>query len=214
MKKGLTEVVFILDESGSMYSLTADTIGGFNSLIAKQRAEEGEALISAVVFSDSSRVIYDRVPVSEIRDMTDKDYRPAGCTALLDAIGSAVKHIRTVHKYAREEDVPEHTLFVITTDGMENASRKFTAPEIKKMISGMQEKGWEFIFLGANIDAVETAESMGISADTAVNYKSDSVGTSLLYSCVSEAVSCARSGKRKSSKWRDRLDADMASRKN
>lgn len=174
MRKNLTEIVFILDRSGSMSGLETDTIGGFNSMIEKQKKENGEALISTVLFDNVSEVIHDRVPVQKVEPMTDRDYSVRGCTALLDAIGGAIHHIGNVHKYARNEDVPEHTLFVITTDGMENASRRYDSETVKKMIERQKEKyGWEFLFLGANIDAVETAKHFGIGADRAVNYHSD-----------------------------------------
>ena len=182
MRKNLTEIVFILDRSGSMSGLEADTIGGFNSMIEKQKKAEGEALISTVLFDNTSEVIHDRVSVQNIKPMTDEDYTVRGCTALLDAIGGAIHHIGNVHKYARAEDVPEHTMFVITTDGMENASRRYDSEKVKKMIERQKEKyGWEFLFLGANIDAIETARHFGISEDRAVNYHSDSEGTQLNY---------------------------------
>ncbi|MBQ5317409.1 MAG: VWA domain-containing protein [Oscillospiraceae bacterium] len=211
MKKDLTEIVFIIDESGSMCDMTADTIGGFNSLIEKQRAEKGTAIVSAVLFSDRSKVIYDRTDLAGVRKMTNRDYVPGGCTALFDAVGSAVKHISNVHKYARDEDIPEHTLFIITTDGMENASRIYSSAKVKKMISDMQEKGWEFVFMGANIDAAETAEEIGISPETAVNYRSDKKGTAVLYGALSQAVSDIRRGKdlRRSASWRESVDEDM-----
>ena len=187
MRKNLTEIVFILDRSGSMSGLEADTIGGFNSMIEKQKKENGEALISTVLFDNVSEVIHDRVPVQKVESMTDSDYSVRGCTALLDAIGGAIHHIGNVHKYARIEDVPEHTLFVITTDGMENASRRYDSEKVKKMIERQKEKyGWEFLFLGANIDAVETAKHFGIGADRAVNYHSDHAGTQLNYEVLSE----------------------------
>ena len=180
MRKNLTEIIFILDHSGSMSGLEADTIGGFNSMIEKQKKAEGEALISTVLFDNTSEVIHDRVSVQNIKPMTDEDYSVRGCTALLDAIGGAIHHIGNVHKYARAEDVPEHTLFVITTDGIENASRRYDSEKVKKMIERQKEKyGWKFLFLGANIDAVETARYFGISEDRAVNYHSDSEGTQL-----------------------------------
>lgn len=186
MKKNLTEIVFILDRSGSMSGLEADTIGGFNSMIEKQRKADGEALVSTVLFDNMSEVIHDRVDIRDIKSMTDRDYTARGCTALLDAIGGAIHHIGNVHKYARKEDVPEHTLFVITTDGMENASRRYDSEKIKKMIERQKEKyGWEFLFLGANIDAVETAKHFGIGADRAVNYHSDHKGTQLNYEVLS-----------------------------
>ena len=158
MKKGLTEMVFILDRSGSMAGLEADTIGGFNSMIKRQKKGPGHALVSTVLFSDSSSVIYDRVDIERIEPMTNDQYYVYGCTALIDAIGGAIHHIGNVHRYAREEDRPEHTVFVITTDGMENASRYYTSDRVKAMVKRQKERyGWEFLFLGANIDAVETA---------------------------------------------------------
>ena len=169
MRKNLTEIVFILDRSGSMSGLERDTIGGFNSMIEQQKKAEGEALISTVLFDNVSEVLHDRVNVKDIRPMTDRDYTVRGCTALLDAIGGAIHHIGNVHKYARPEDVPEHTMFVITTDGMENASRRYNSEKVKQMIERQKAKyGWEFLFLGANIDAVETASQFGIGADRAV----------------------------------------------
>ena len=193
MKKNLTELVFILDESGSMSGLTADTIGGFNSLISKQKGEEGEALVTTVFFSNDSKTVHDRLPVGEVPKLTDKEYVPSGCTALLDAVGDTIRHISDIHRYVRKEDVPEKTLFVITTDGMENASRRFTQSEVKKMITAQQEMGWEFLFLGANIDAAETAGSMGIRAENAVEYHSDSAGTGALFCSVASAVRSVRS---------------------
>lgn len=196
MKKGLTEVVFILDRSGSMSGLEADTIGGFNSMIEKQKKEEGEALISTVLFDDQSEVLYDRVPVSKIEPMTDHQYYVRGCTALLDAVGGAIHHIANVHKYAREEDRPEKTLFIITTDGMENASRKYDYKKVREMVEKEKEKyGWEFLFLGANIDAIEVAGRFGISANRALNYECDSIGTQVNFRAVSNVVSGLRRSK-------------------
>ncbi len=213
MRKNLTEIVFILDRSGSMSGLEADTIGGFNSMIEKQKKTEGEALISTVLFDNTSEVIHDRVSVQNIKPMTDKDYTVRGCTALLDAIGGAIHHIGNVHKYARAEDVPEHTLFVITTDGMENASRRYDSEKVKKMIERQKEKyGWEFLFLGANIDAVETARGFGISEDRAVNYHSDSEGTQLNYEVVSEAICAVRCSAPLSADWKKRIDEDYEKR--
>ena len=214
MKKNLTELVFILDESGSMSGLTADTIGGFNSLIAKQKKEEGEALVSTVFFSNSSKVIHDRVKLEDVPKLTDREYVPSGCTALLDAVGDAVHHIANIHKYAREEDVPERTLFVITTDGMENASRKYSHKDVKKLIERVQEeKGWEFVFLGANIDAAETAGSIGISAEHAVDYHADCCGTEVLYEAVGCAVSSIRAEKGLNKAWKCSVEADNKRRK-
>ena len=213
MRKNLTEIVFILDRSGSMSGLEADTIGGFNSMIEKQKKTEGEALISTVLFDNASEVIHDRVSVQNIKPMTDEDYTVRGCTALLDAIGDAIHHIGNVHKYARAEDVPEHTMFVITTDGMENASRRYDSEKVKKMIKRQKEKyGWEFLFLGANIDAVETARHFGISEDRAVNYHSDSEGTQLNYEVVSEAICSVRCSAPLSADWKKRIDEDYEKR--
>lgn len=193
MKKGLTELVFILDRSGSMSGLEADTIGGFNSLINKQKMEEGEALISTVLFDDRAEVLYDRVPLNRIEPMNDKQYYVRGCTALLDALGGAIHHIGNVHKYAREEDRPEKTIFIITTDGMENASRRYTYKKVKAMVEHQRNKyGWEFLFLGANMDAIEVAGRFGVQANRAVNYECDSEGTQLNYDVLSKAVSRVR----------------------
>ena len=214
MTKNLTEIVFILDRSGSMSGLEADTIGGFNSLIEKQKNAEGEALISTVLFDNTSEVIHDRVSVQSINPMTRDDYTVRGCTALLDAIGGAIHHIENVHKYARNEDVPEHTLFVITTDGMENASRRYDGEKVKKMIERQKEKyGWEFLFLGANIDAVETARHFGISEDRAVNYHSNSEGTQLNYEVLSEAICAVRCSAPLGAGWKKRIDEDYKARK-
>ena len=214
MKKNLTELVFILDESGSMSGLTSDTIGGFNSLIAKQKKEEGEALVSTVFFSNNSKVIHDRLKLKAVPKLTDRDYVPSGCTALLDAVGDAVHHIANIHKYAREEDVPEKALFVITTDGMENASRKYSHKDVKKLIERVQEeKGWEFVFLGANIDAAETADSIGIRAENAVDYHADCCGTEVLYEAVGCAVSSIRAKKGLNKAWKCSVEADNNRRK-
>jgi len=196
MKKNLTEIVFILDKSGSMGGLEADTIGGFNAFVEKQRKEEGEAYVSTVLFSDHNSVVHDRVAIDKIEKMTDRDYCVGGCTALLDAIGDAIHHIGNVHKYAREEDRPEKTIFIITTDGMENSSTRYNYKKIKERIERQKEKyGWEFIFLGANIDAVEVAGRFGINRNHAVNYECDGAGTALNYMVLSEAVSKARRAK-------------------
>ena len=194
MKKDLTELVFIIDRSGSMAGLESDTIGGFNAMIEKQKREKGEALVSTVLFNTVTSVIHDRAALNRIRPMTNADYIAGGCTALLDAIGQAIRHIGNIHKYAREEDRPGHTLFVITTDGLENASRFYTADDVKKLIERQKKKyGWEFIFLGANIDAVETAARIGIGRDRTANYMSDRIGTRLNYKVISDAVSHIRS---------------------
>ena len=213
MKKNLTEIVFILDRSGSMAGLERDTIGGFNAMIEKQKKAPGEAVVSTVLFDSRSQVIHDRVSLQDIRPMTGEDYCVGGCTALLDAIGGAIHHIGNVHKYAREEDRPEHTLFIITTDGMENASRWYSAHRVREMIRHEKEKyGWEFLFLGANIDAVETARHFGISEDRAVNYHSDSEGTALNYEVLSETVCAVRANVPLDRTWKQRIDEDYARR--
>ena len=186
----ITELVFILDRSGSMSGFEADTIGGFNAMIEKQKEQEGTVYVSTVLFDNESEVIHDRVDIREIEPMTRKDYCVGGCTALLDAIGGAIHHIGNIHKYARPEDVPEHTIFVITTDGMENASRRYSSAEIKAKIRRQTEKyGWEFIFLAANIDAVETAEKIGIRRERAANYCQTKEGVGQSYYAMSEAIS-------------------------
>lgn len=193
MRENLTEIVFIIDRSGSMSGLESDTIGGFNSMIAKQQKVEGEAIVSTVLFDDETDVIHDRVAIGDVKKLTEEDYYVRGCTALLDAIGGAIHHIGNVHKYAREEDRPAKTLFVITTDGLENASRHYSFKDVKKLIKRQQEKyNWEFLFLGANIDAIEVAGNMGISRDRAANYNCDEVGTALNYQVLEAAVTRVR----------------------
>ncbi len=193
MKKNLTEIVFILDRSGSMSGLEKDTIGGFNAFIERQRKEEGEALVSTVLFSNVSEVILDRIPLNQISLMTEKDYTVGGMTALLDAVGDAVHHIRNVHKYIREEDCPEKTVFIIMTDGQENASRRYSYDKVKELVAKAQEKDhWEFLFLGANMDAIAAAASFGIHEDHAVRYENDEAGVELNYKVLSEAVADVR----------------------
>ncbi len=193
MRKGLTEVVFILDRSGSMSGLEADTIGGFNSMLEQQRKGEGEVIISTVLFDDVTEVLHDRIDIAKVEPMTDKQYYVRGCTALLDAVGGAIHHIGNIHKYARKEDVPEKTLFIITTDGMENASRQYSYDRVKHMVERQKEKfGWEFIFLGANIDAIDVAGRFGINPNRAVNYENDGQGTALNYMAMSETITSVR----------------------
>lgn len=213
-KNNMTELVFILDRSGSMAGLEADTVGGFNSMIEKQRAEDGDCFVSTVLFNDESKVLYDRVRLTEVPKMTHRDYMPYGSTALIDAIGGAIHHIGNVHKYARPEDVPAHTLFVITTDGYENASRRYTSDEVKRMIEHRKKKyGWEFIFIGANIDAVETASRYGIDRDRAVNYNADEKGTQILYEAVSSVVDSVRADEAIDTDWCECIAADFKRRK-
>ncbi len=214
MKNNITELVFILDRSGSMAGLEKDTIGGFNALIEKQRKKEGKCLVSVVLFDNVSEVLLDRVELDSVKPLTEEDYWVRGCTALIDAIGGAVKHISGVHKYARAEDVPEHTMFVITTDGMENASRKYTSDEVKKMIERKKEEaGWEFFFIGANIDSVKTAGSFGIGEDRAVKYHADKEGTRVLFETVADTVTCVRNNKAVGAGWSERIKKDFAGRK-
>ena len=220
MKKGLTEIVFILDRSGSMSGLEQDTIGGYNSLIRKQKSEDGEAIISTVLFDDQTEVLHDRVHLDSIKPMTEKEYYVRGCTALLDAVGGAIHHIGNVHKYARKEDVPEKTLFIITTDGMENASRRYSYEKVKHMIERQKKKfGWEFLFLGANIDAIDVAGRFGIQPERAVNYNCDSKGTALNYRVLSKVVSRVRQCEFEDMDdmfddctWKDEIEADFKAR--
>ena len=214
MKKNLTEMVFILDKSGSMSGLEADTIGGFNSMIERQKREEGQALVSTVLFSDNSAVIHDRVDIAKVEPLTNRQYFVGGCTALIDAIGGAIHHIGNVHKYAREEDVPEHTIFVITTDGMENASHRYSSDQVKEMVKRQKEKyGWEFLFLGANIDAVETAAHFGIGEERAVTFHNDAMGQKLNYQVLSKTVSSLRACAPVGREWKEEIEEDFKSRK-
>lgn len=215
MKNNLTELVFIIDKSGSMSGLESDTTGGFNSMIEKQKKQEGECYVSTLLFDTRVKVIHDREKLENVRKMTDEDYVAGGCTALLDAVGGAIRHIANIHKYARKEDVPERTMFVITTDGYENASRKYSLEKVKEMIEKEREKyGWEFIFIGANIDAAETAQNMGIAKERAVNYHADEDGTRAVYDAVEKAVGCVRSRMSLgSSCWSEDLSEDFRSRR-
>ena len=209
----MTELVFILDRSGSMSGLEKDTIGGFNSMIEKQKKEAGEALVSTVLFDNESVVIHDRLPLDAVPRMTEKEYFTRGCTALLDAVGGAIHHIGNVHKYARRDDVPEKTMFIITTDGYENASRRYDSEKVRQMIGRQKEKyGWEFLFLGANIDAAAEAGRFGISADRAVTYKCDEAGTALNYEVISEAVCAVRASEPLGADWKKRIDEDVQRR--
>ena len=210
IKNNVTEIVFIIDRSGSMSGFEKDTVGGFNSTIEKQKSLEGRCYVSTVLFSNESEVVHDRALLENVKPMTENDYQVGGCTALYDAIGGAIHHIGNIHKYARAEDVPEHTVFIITTDGMENASRSYDGRTVKRMIKRQQEEhGWEFIFLGANIDSAETADRMGIRRDRAANYRQDSKGMKASYETMNEAITAVRGNcSLDSGEWRRKIDND------
>lgn len=213
MKKDLVELVFILDRSGSMSGLEDDTIGGYNAMLEKQKKEPGEAIITTVLFDDRYELLHDRINLRGIEPITDKEYFVRGSTALLDAVGRTINKIGNAQKHTVEEERAERVLFVITTDGMENASREFTYEKVKQMIEHQKCKyGWEFIFLGANIDAISTAERFGISKDRATNYNADSEGTLLNYEVISETVSCIRANREISKDWKERIDEDFKKR--
>lgn len=209
MKNNITELVFIIDRSGSMAGMEADTIGGFNAMIEEQKKPDGKVYVSTVLFDNYSEVLHDRVDIQKIEPMTGRQYHVRGCTALMDAIGGAIHHIGNIHKYARPEDVPEHTMFVITTDGMENASREYSSQRVKEMITRQQEKyGWEFLFVAANIDAVETAAHMGIRPERAANYQQTCRGTRSAYDAMNYAVDSIRRSQPMASEWKEKLDND------
>lgn len=215
MNKNLTEIVFILDRSGSMAGLESDTIGGFNAMIKEQKSNEGYANVSTILFDDKTEVLHDRVDIKEIKPMTDREYFVRGCTALLDAVGGAITHMGNVQKFAKEEDKAGKVLFIITTDGYENASSEFSAEKVKDLIERQKSKyGWEFIFMGANIDAVKTAKSFGISEDCAANYIADERGTELNFMAMNNAISNVRSNKKLSKDWKKDIEADFQNRKN
>lgn len=212
-KNNITELVFILDRSGSMAGLESDTIGGFNAMIEKQRKVAGECYVSTVLFDNTSEVLHDRVKLSDIKPMTEDDYTVRGCTALIDALGSAITHIGNIHKYARAEDVPQNTMFVITTDGMENASSRYSSKQVKKMIQRQKSKyGWKFLFIGANIDAVETAKCYGIEKERAVNYNADKKGTKVVYETLAKAVCRVRESKPLDDSWSATINEDFENR--
>ena len=213
MNNNITELVFLIDRSGSMSGLEKDTVGGFNSMIEKQKKQDGKCFVSTVLFDHETEVLHDRLPLDRIGKMTENEYFTRGSTALLDALGGAIRHIGNIHKYARNEDVPEHTMFIITTDGMENSSHQYTAERIKVMIERQKsEYGWEFLFIGANIDAVTTAAKYGISEDRAVNYNADAAGTQLVYEAIEATVGAVRSGKKLSSRWSKSINEDYKKR--
>ena len=207
----MTEIIFILDRSGSMEGLEADTIGGFNSMMRKQASEPGDALVSTLLFDNDVEVIHDRLNIKDVPEITSKEYR--GCTALLDAVGGAIKHISMIHKYARKEDIPEKTLFIITTDGMENASRLYSYDDVRSMVEHQKSKhGWEFIFLGANIDAAAEASRYGIDSSMAVNYNCDSEGVGISFKVMENVVRSYRNTCEAPKDWRKRIDDDFKSR--
>ena len=209
MKNNITELVCILDRSGSMSGLESDTVGGFNAMLDRQRRQGGACFVSTVLFDNESTVLHDRVSIDAVAPLTAADYVPGGCTALLDAIGGAIRHIEGVHRYVRAEDVPEHTIFVITTDGQENASHRFGSDEVRRMIERKKEAdGWEFLFLAANIDAVETAANIGIRPDRAANYRADGAGTKRMFGAMAEAVSAMRCREELSRDWAAELEQD------
>ena len=213
MNNNLTELVFILDRSGSMAGLEDDTIGGFNAMIEKQKRQEGTAYISTVLFHTHTELIHDRIPLYEVPKMTEAEYFVGGCTALLDAVGGSIRHIDYVHKYARPEDVPEKTLFVITTDGMENASRKYTYEQVRQLIEAKKELGWEFLFLGANIDAAREAARFGIDEDFAADFVCDEKGTQLNFEAISDAICETRAARPIQRSWKRRIAEDFRKRK-
>lgn len=219
MNDQITELVFILDRSGSMGGLESDTIGGYNAVLAKHRAAEGRAFVNTVLFDDRVEVLHDRIDIANVADLTAKDYYVRGCTALLDAVGGAIRHTEKVQGYLPEGHKPGHTIFVITTDGLENASHKYSRAQVKEMIEGKQRAGWEFLFLGANMDAVAEAGSLGIAPDRAVTYLADAAGTDVMYGAVAEATCCmraaaptAKGGKRIGGMWKKAVEADTSAR--
>ena len=214
MANNVTELVFILDRSGSMTGLESDTIGGFNGMIEKQKKQDGVCYVSTVLFDHESEVLHDRVPLTDVPPMTERDYTTRGTTALLDAVGDAIHHVANIHKYARAEDVPAHTLFVITTDGEENASHRYTSEQVKALIERQKETyGWEFLFIGANIDAVATAARYGIGPNRAVDYRADSKGTAAVYASVEKAVCAMRQSRPLTADWSDEIKTDRHRKK-
>ena len=211
-RNDLTELVFILDRSGSMAGLESDTIGGFNGLIDKQKKVDGKAFVTTVLFDNQQKTVHDRVDLAEVAPMTEKEYYVGGSTALLDAVGDTVTHIEKIHKYVRPEDVPAHTMVVITTDGMENSSHRWRAADVKKLVEKKKEGGWEFLFLGANIDAVSEAARFGIDADRAVRYCNDSVGVRKNVSAVGKAMASLRRDACMPASWKEEIEEDYKSR--
>jgi uncharacterized protein YegL len=213
MKKDLTELVFILDRSGSMGGLESDTIGGYNAMLEKQKKECGEAIITTVLFDDRYELLHDRINLRGVKPITDREYYVRGCTALLDAIGKTINKIINAQKHTAEEERAEHVLFVIITDGLENSSREYSYEKVRQMVEQQKsEYGWEFIFLGANMDAIAVARQFGINRDRAANYYADSKGTLLNYEVIDEAISSLRADHRISENWKERIDEDIKKR--
>ena len=216
MKKNLTELVFIVDRSGSMGGLETDTIGGFNATLNRHRLADGDAVVSTVLFDNETKILHDRIPIADVHDMTEQDYQVRGCTALLDAVGGAIRHISRVHGYLPDEYRPEHTIFVITTDGYENASRKYGYTEVKRLIEDKQEHGWEFLFLGANIDAIGEAAKIGIAQDRSATYIADGIGQTVAYDAIADATCAMRcqpaGAMRMDGAWKKSVEADTAKR--
>ncbi len=215
MKKGLTELVFIVDRSGSMGGLESDTIGGINATLAKNRELKGEATVSIVLFDNDTEVLVDRVPIAQVKDLTQNDYQVRGCTALLDAVGGSIRHIQRVQNYMPDDHKAEHVIFVITTDGLENASKRYSFENVRRSIEQRTEDGWEFVFLGANMDAVDEAARIGIAADRAATYIADAEGREVMYAGVADACCEMRSlsfGKRINGAWKAGIERDAARR--
>lgn len=214
MKKNLTELVFVVDRSGSMSGLESDTIGGFNATLKAHKEAEGEAVVSTVLFDHETKVLHDRIPIENVSPMTEKDYKVRGCTALLDAVGGAIRHISNTHKYLPEEYKPEHTIFVITTDGLENASTEYTYKQVKHLITEKEEAGWDFLFLGANIDAAAEASKIGIPVARAATFIADKLGSKTMFGAVcAETISMRAGCSQRDESWKDSIEQDTAARK-
>ncbi len=214
MKKNLTELVFVVDRSGSMSGLESDTIGGFNATLKAHKKAEGEAVVSTVLFDHETKVLHDRIPIENVSPMTEKDYKVRGCTALLDAVGGAIRHISNIHKYLPEEYKPEHTIFVITTDGLENASTEYTCKQVKHLITEKEEAGWDFLFLGANIDAAAEASKIGIPVARAATFIADKLGSKTMFGAVcAETISMRAGCSQRDESWKDSIEQDTAARK-
>ena len=214
MKKNLTELVFVVDRSGSMSGLESDTIGGFNATLKAHQEAEGEAVVSTVLFDHETKVLHDRIPIENVSPMTEKDYKVRGCTALLDAVGGAIRHISNIHKYLPEEYKPEHTIFVITTDGLENASTEYTYKQVKHLITEKEEAGWDFLFLGANIDAAAEASKIGIPVARAATFIADKLGSKTMFGAVcAETISMRAGCSQRDESWKDSIEQDTVARK-